>query len=138
MMEKLKFLEKIVIISLMIMMIFIVVLSTIRLGWILVEEMLKPPVMLLNIDEMLRVFGFFLMLLIGIELLESIKAYITEDVIRVEAIIAIALIAIARKVIVLDLTKLPSLTLIGIASILIALSAGYFLIRRAIDMSKQR
>jgi uncharacterized membrane protein (DUF373 family) len=75
---------------------------------------------------MLRVFGFFLILLLGIELLEPIKAYITEDVIRVEAVSAIAMMALVRKVIISDLTKLSGLSLIGIASIVIALLLGTF------------
>ena len=113
------------------MMVFVVFLSTIRLGWILVEEMHKPPFLLLNIDEMLQVFGFFLMVLIGVELLESIKAYIKEDQIHVEVVFTVALIAVARKVITLDVAHTSSLALVGIGSIILSLGIGYFLIKKA-------
>jgi uncharacterized membrane protein (DUF373 family) len=40
------------------------------------------------------------------------------------------MIAIARKVIILDVKILPSLTLIGIGAIIVALSAGHYLLMR--------
>ena len=61
------------------LMIVAVLVSTIELGVIVIQQLIKPPFLLLNIAEMLEVFGFFLMVLIGLELLESIKAYLDED-----------------------------------------------------------
>jgi uncharacterized membrane protein (DUF373 family) len=40
------------------------------------------------------------------------------------------MIAIARKVIILDVKELSSLTLIGIGAIVLALSTGYYLLKR--------
>jgi len=68
---------------------------------------------------------------IGIELLETImKTYITEDNPHYEVVLSVAIIAIARKVIILDLKEVESLSLVGIASIIIALTAGYFLMKK--------
>ncbi len=53
--------------------------------------------MLINLPE---IFGFFMLILIGIELLETIRAYLVENVVHVEVVIEVALIAIARKVII--------------------------------------
>ena len=131
MLEKLKKFERVIIYILIIMMVFVVTLSTIRLGWKIVEEMMHPPFLLLNIDQLFIVFGFFLMILIGLELLESLRAYITEDQIHVEVIFTIALIAVARKVITLDMIKLSPQFLIGIATVLFSLAIGYYLIKRA-------
>lgn len=136
MITKIKAFEKAIISTLIMMMIIVVTFSTFRLGWKLVEELIKPPFLMLNIDQLFVVFGFFLMILIGLELLESIKTYLTEDQIHVEVIFTIALIAVARKVITLDITKLDDLTLIGIAAITVALSIGYFLIKKAHQISK--
>ena len=130
-MEKLKQFERIIIYILIIIMVFVVGLSTIKLVWKIVEEMMNPPFLLLDIDQLFVVFGFFLMILIGLELLDSLKAYITEDQIHVEVIFTIAMIAVARKVITLDMTKLPPLTILGIASVLLSLAVGYFLIKKA-------
>ncbi|MGE5311020.1 MAG: phosphate-starvation-inducible PsiE family protein, partial [Nitrospirota bacterium] len=62
-------------------------------------------------------------------------AYMVEKVVHVEIVFAVALIAVARKVIVLDVAKYPSLTLIAIGVIIIALSVSYYLIKR-IDRTK--
>jgi len=98
---------------------------------------LLTPFLMLNIDQLFLIFGFFLMILIGLELLESIKTYLTEDKIHVEVLFTIALIAVARKVITLEITKLPDLTIMGIAALIISLSVGYFLIKKSHQNTKQ-
>ena len=130
-MTVLKVVERSIIISLLSMMIFVVFLSTIELAIVLVQEMMKPPVPLLNIEEMLQVFGFFLMVLIGIELMETVKIYLEQKTVHVEVILMVATIAIARKVIILDLKETDAASLLGIAAILMALAVGFFAIRQA-------
>lgn len=129
--ERLKKFEHIIIYFLIVMMVFVVSLSTIRLGSNIFQEMMKPPKFLLNIEQLFVVFGFFLMILIGLELLESLRAYVSEDQIHVEVIFTIALIAVARKVITLDLSEIPPGLLYGIAAIVFSLGTGYFLIKKA-------
>lgn len=130
MLDYLKKFEKLIIVSLIAMMVLTILLSTIDLGWIIIKDIITEPIFLLDINELLDIFGMFLLVLIGIELLESIKAYLTEKVIHIEVVLTVAIIAIARKVIILDVKELSSLTLIGIAAIIIALSAGYHLVKR--------
>ncbi len=89
-----------------------------------------PPVFLLDIDELLEVFGMFLLVLIGVELLETVKMYLTKKTVHVEVVFTVAMIAIARKVIILDINEVSSLTLIGIGTIIIALSTGYYFLTR--------
>lgn len=43
----------------------------------------------------------------------------------------VALIAVARKIIVLEPKELPEGTLLGIAAIVFALTLGYYLVRRS-------
>ncbi|MBN1831416.1 MAG: phosphate-starvation-inducible PsiE family protein, partial [Deltaproteobacteria bacterium] len=52
-----------------------------------------------------------------------------------EVVLSVAIIAIARKVIILDINEVSSGSLIGIASIIVALTAGYFLMK--IGQSKE-
>jgi uncharacterized membrane protein (DUF373 family) len=126
----LKRFEHCIVLSLILMMMVVVLLSTIELGWLIVKDMLTPPIVLLEIDELLELFGFFMLVLIGIELLETIRAYYVDHSVHAEIVIKVAIIAIARKIIILDVKDLPSLTLIGIAAIVLALSAAYFAIKR--------
>ena len=72
--------EQYIVIGLLGMMIIVVFLATLELAVIIVEQMIEPPrIILLNINEILEIFGFFLMILIGLELIETIKVYRTFD-----------------------------------------------------------
>ena len=132
MLDVLRKYEKVVLVALVFMMGIVVFLSTLELGWILIQDIVTPPVVLLDIDELLDVFGFFLLVLIGIELLETIKTYFVEHVMHAEVVIEVAVIAIARKVIILDVKELPSLTLLGIAAIIITLAVAYWVVKRGV------
>jgi len=129
-MKYLEKIERVIVLSLLVMMVAVVLLSTVDLGWLIVKDIITPPVFLLDIDELLDVFGMFLLVLIGVELLETVKMYLTKKTVHVEVVFTVAMIAIARKVIILDVKELPSLTLMGIGVIIIALSAGYYLLTR--------
>lgn len=133
----LKRFEYIIVISLLAMMMFAVLVSTIELAVILVQELLKPPVMLLNVAEMIEVFGFFLMVLIGLELLETIKAYMEEDRVHAEVVFLVGIVAVSRKVIIIDYEKMDPGLLYGMSSLIITLAAGFFIVRRALDNSSQ-
>jgi uncharacterized membrane protein (DUF373 family) len=126
----LKRLERALLVILTGMMAVVLVLATAELGYVLIVDMLRPPLFMLEIDQLLEIFGLFLLVLIGIELLDTMKAYLVEKVVHVEIVFAVALIAVARKVIALDVAKYPSLTLMAIGVIIIALSVGYYLIKR--------
>lgn len=125
--------ERVVVVILLVMMALVVCLATVELGWFIVKDVMTPPMFLLDIDELLEIFGMFLLVLIGIELLETVKMYLTQQTVHVEVVFMVAMIAIARKVIVLDIKELPSLSLIGIGVIIVSLSIGYYLLTRKND-----
>ena len=137
MQEFLKKFEHIIVLSLITMMVIVVVLATVELGWLIIRDIVTPPIILLEIDELLEIFGFFLLVLIGIELLETIKAYLLTNVIHVEIVLEVALIAIARKVIILDINKYESLTLVGIAALIAAVALAFWVIKRHIKPFKK-
>lgn len=122
-----------IILALIAMMMLAVLLSTVELLIILVVELLKPPKYLLGIDNLFEIFGFFMMILIGLELLESIRTYLDDDLLHVEVVLLVAMIAIARKVIILEVKDLEPLALVGIASIIVALALGYYYVKKAIQ-----
>ena len=130
MLELLKKFEKAITVTLVVLMAVVLLLATVELGWIIVKDIITPPVLLLEIHELLDIFGLFLLVLIGVELLETIKAYLKENVVHFEVVLTVAMIAIARKVITLDVKELPSMTLVGIAFIIVALAAAKYFFRR--------
>ena len=127
----LKKFERFIITCLVVMMVVVIFLATLELGWLIVKDVITAPVLLLEIEELLDIFGLFLLVLIGIELVGTLKTYLTENEVHVEVVFMVALIAIGRKVIILDVKELSSLTLIGIAAIIISLSVGYYLFKRS-------
>ena len=133
----LKKFEYVIVLSLIAMMVIVVVLTTVELGWLIIRDIITPPIILLEIDELLEIFGFFLLVLIGIELLETIKAYFMTNVFHVEIVLEVALIAIARKVIILDINRYESLTLVGVAALISAVALAFFVIKRHIRRSKK-
>jgi uncharacterized membrane protein (DUF373 family) len=118
--------------ALMVMMAIVLGLATLDLGWLTIKDIIQPPFFLLDVNELLDIFGLFMLVVIGIELLETImKTYITQGQPHYEVVLSVAIIAISRKVIILDLKEFDSLSLIGIASIIVALTVGYFLMKRS-------
>lgn len=122
--------DKFVFVALIILMMIVLLLSLVELCWIIVKDIISEPIFILEIDELLDIFGLFMLVLIGIELLDTIKTYLKQRVMHVEVVMIVAMIAISRKVIILDLNKYSSLTLMGIATLIISLSVGYYLIKR--------
>jgi len=122
--------ERAVVVFLVCLMVLTVALATIELAFLLIKDILAHPRYLLGINELLDVFGMFLLILLGLELLETIKAYLIEHAIHVEVVMVVALIAIARKVIILDVKALDAMTLFAIGAIILALSLGYYWISR--------
>lgn len=131
MMERLTKFQNAILMVLTWMMALVVLLATAELFYIIVSEIVAPPLVLLDIDQLLEIFGYFLLVLIGIELLETFKIYLEENVINVQVVLLVAIIAISRKVIILDVKSLPSMTLIGIGVIIVSLSAGYYLVKKS-------
>jgi uncharacterized membrane protein (DUF373 family) len=124
--------EEFTIQALMVMMAIVLGLATLDLGWLIIKDIIQPPFFLLDVNELLDIFGLFMLVVIGIELLETImKTYITQGQPHYEVVLSVAIIAISRKVIILDLKEVDSLSLIGIASIIVALTVGYFLMKRS-------
>jgi len=129
MLSLLKKIERIIVSALLIMMVITVLLATIEVGWILIKDVLTEPMFLLEVEELLDLFGLFLLVLIGIELMETLKVYLTERAVHVEVVFTVALIAVGRKVIILDVKEMPGVTLFAIAAIIVAMSFGYFLLK---------
>ncbi|MCI0571914.1 MAG: phosphate-starvation-inducible PsiE family protein, partial [Myxococcaceae bacterium] len=70
-----------VVLVLILLLMGVIALSTLDLAWRLIHDVITPPVLLLDVQELLELFGFFLLILIGLELLETIRAYLNTHVI---------------------------------------------------------
>ncbi|MCL2933659.1 MAG: phosphate-starvation-inducible PsiE family protein [Trichodesmium sp. MAG_R03] len=80
-------------------------------------------------DSLFEIFGLFLNILIALEILENITAYLRKQVFQVELVIVTSLIAVARKIIIYDLEKKGGEALIGLALATFALSISFWIIQ---------
>jgi uncharacterized membrane protein (DUF373 family) len=126
-----KLVEKVIIYALIVMMAGVLILATIELGYYLFRTILHSDFLLIDLDDLIGLFGIFLLVLIGIELLDTIKVYLRESVVHVEVVVLVAIIAIARKVVVLKIEELDGIVIIGISGLIISLAVAYYLIKKA-------
>ena len=87
------------------LMTFVIIMGVLDVLWILYQRLMMEPRYLLKIGDILATFGGFMAVLIAIEIFVNISIYLREDIIHVKIVVATALMAIARKIIVLDLKE---------------------------------
>jgi uncharacterized membrane protein (DUF373 family) len=123
--------QRITVVALAGMLTLVVALSTLHLGVLVGQEIWAPPRFLIRVQGLLEIFGYFLLVLIGVELIETLKAYLKKDVIHIRVVLEVALIAMARKVIIEEPNTVPGLTLFGIAALILALGIAFHFERQA-------
>jgi uncharacterized membrane protein (DUF373 family) len=116
--------------ALAILMTFVILMGVIDIGYILYEKLIQNPFLRLKIDDILAIFGAFMVVLIAIEIFINISIYLREDIIHVRIVIATALMAIARKVIILDYHELSPEYVWATAGVVLAMSIAYWLVMR--------
>ena len=111
-----------------ILMVLVIIWGIGDVIYVLYLRLLEPPIFLLNINDIFETFGAFMAVLIAIEIFINIRLYLGTGALPVYLVIATALMAIARKVIVLDLDKISPEYVYGIAAVVLALGITYWLV----------
>ncbi len=114
--------------ALAILMTGVIVFGVFDVVFVLVNRLITPPFMLLQISDILETFGAFMAVLIAIEIFENIMVYLRKDIIHIKLVMATALMAIARKVIILDFKNTDAEFVYGLAAVVLAMSLGYYLV----------
>jgi len=122
--------EVTIIVLLIVMMSGVLILATFELGYYLYLAVAKSNNFFIPLDDLMDLFGVFLLVLIGIELLDTIKVYLRENVVHVEVVVLVAIIALARKVVILKIEELSGEIIIGIGVLLTTLAATYYIIKK--------
>lgn len=119
--------------ALVVLMTLVIVWGVADVIWVLYERLREPPLMLLTISDILSTFGAFIAVMIAIEIFENLTIYLRQNVIEVELVMATGLMAIARKVIVLDYKELSPDYVWATAGVVLAMSVGYWLVKKQSD-----
>jgi uncharacterized membrane protein (DUF373 family) len=101
-----------------------------QFGKALIERSDTSSRLLITKEQTAQVLPVFFNILIAVELIDTFNVYIKKHQIKVQSILLIGLIAIGRKLLVLDIGHADGLSNIGLASIIIALALGYYLVKK--------
>lgn len=137
----LRMLQRVIIIVLLFIMSLILLLATFNVIYFIVKNIIQEPLTQLSAENLMELFSIFLVILIGIELLETVKAFLMKEAIQVEIVVLVAIIAVARKVIIWELSNGSTLEIFGLSTILLSLGLTYFLIRKtrfSINLSSKK
>lgn len=111
-----------------VLMVLVILWGVADVGYVMYQRLVAPPFMMLTVADILVIFGSFMAVLIAIEIFINITLYIKHDTLPIKMVIATALMAVARKVIMLDLKDLEPTYIIAIAVVILALGLTYWLI----------
>ncbi len=120
-----------------VLMAVVIFLGVVDVIYLMYEKLRTPPLLHLSVSEIFSIFGAFMVVLIAIEIFINIRLYLGSNVLPIKLVIATALMAIARKVIVLDITETEATYIYAIGVVTLALGATYWLVGAA-DRTENR
>lgn len=130
-----KVLRKVIRFSVRLLAVFmtlLIIVGTVDVGWTLYQKMIQAqPIFVLSISDILATFGAFMAVLIAIEIFINITMYLRDDVIHVKIVMATAIMAIARKVIIMDFKQTEPGFVWATAAVILAASVGYWLLGKS-------
>ena len=84
----------------------------------------------MNINDILSTFGAFMAVLIAVEIFMNIVMYLESEVIHVRLVLDTAVMAAARKVIVLDFKQMTFTEVFSLGAIIASLGLCYFFVAK--------
>jgi len=127
--------EGVVLIVLQLLLLVSVIIATAFACWIFFQRLFVHPSEIKTIDVLhlllQKVFGGVLVVYLGLELLETLRLHFDKRENRLRAIIAVAMIAVARQTVVIDPAETPASVFFGLAALLVALAVASYCVRRS-------
>lgn len=114
----------------------VVIVSTAFLAWNVIDKIFLQFNETAFQSVIIELFGLFFLVLVGIELFETLQMYTKERVVHVEVVLLVALIVAARKIIMIDYTKTSTDIFFGIAAVVVSIGISYYLLKKVSGSSK--
>lgn len=128
--EVVHFYEKLTAKILTIVLLVVILIALVDLVIILFRDVWRTEPFGFFSRTLIEIFGLFLNILIALELLENITAYLKKNVFHVELVIVTAIIAVARKIIIFDNTKYTGNDLAALGFAIASLTFCYWLVKQ--------
>jgi uncharacterized membrane protein (DUF373 family) len=128
-----KRLSRWIIVTLMVALVVSMFFGTI---YLLYEDVFKsivskdPYPFLIKTEELYAIFSMLLIIIVGYDLFKSLYIILHSNHMPVKSITKVAAIAMANKVITLNLKEINPIELFGISTIIIAIGLSYFLFQK--------
>lgn len=110
-------------------LLIVIIIAVFDLIVVLFKDIYEDPTGVYT-KSVIEIFGLFLNILIALELLENITGYLKKHVVQVELVIVTSLIAVARKIIIFDLTKYSDRDLMALGIAILSLAISYWLVKQ--------
>jgi uncharacterized membrane protein (DUF373 family) len=101
-------------------------LASINLFMLVYKRLTEPPFLVFEITILFEVFSLALIIAIGIELIKSLILLLISESIPSLSIIQIAIIAVANKIITLDVKHTDAITLLALAALMAGLGLAFY------------
>lgn len=113
-----------------VLMVFVIIWAQIDVIVHIYDSMMTSVNSRFNTDQLIAVLGSFLAVLIAIEIFLNIIFYLKRDAVHVPLVLATALTAVARKVIIIDYSAPKASVIYGTAALVMALGVTYWLVTK--------
>lgn len=129
--ESIDLFKRIIVYILIVGLAVVIVMLTVSLFEVLWGMITDLNTILLSKEEVLRLFGLFLLIVIGIELMDTFIIYAKEQIVKVEIVLLVAITAIARELIVQDYEHSSGVTLASLGLLIVGSTGAFYLMRRS-------
>lgn len=111
-----------------VLMVLVIIWGVFDVIYVLYTRFIAPPLFLFEVKDIFVIFGAFMVVLIAVEIFINIRLYLGTNILPIRLVVATALMAIARKVIILDISLITAAEMVGIAAIVLALGVTHWLV----------
>lgn len=125
--------EQSILVAAQILLMAVILAMVIQLWIMFSSDILERVSSIDTVPELMKsvqtAFSGVLLIILGLELMETLRVYFRSHRVRLETILAVAIIAVGRHVINLDVEHMSGSALMGVAAVMLSLTGGYFLVR---------
>lgn len=111
-----------------VLMVLVIIWGVLDVIYVLYSKFVSPPVLLFEVSDIFVIFGAFMVVLIAVEIFVNIRLYLGTNILPIRLVVATALMAIARKVIILDIDTVTAMEMLAIAAVVLALGVTHWLV----------
>ena len=121
--------ENAIALTLLGLMALVAISATLELAYVITTNLFQPPGFFIGIEDLLKIFGLFLMILIGLELMSGVRSYFDDHRLNAELMLLVAVTALTRKIVILDTKETEPAMLFAIGFTILALTVGYYFLK---------